>query len=498
MASAAERSAPPHRAASWRAWLGGHLGHLLIGALVVAMRLRFLWTPITSDEGGYLSVARYWSRGATLYREAWVDRPQGLLLLYRALHVVGLGTTVGVRLLAIAAALLGTAACAHIAGTLAGRRAVLPAALLTGVLLSVPQYEGFIANAELLSGAIGATGLAMVLAAVWRAPARRAAWLAGAGAVSGFALLVKQSAFDTVAAAGVVLILQAVTRRPGAVRRLAAYAGGVAVMLGLAALHGALTGWSRWWFAVAGYRLGHRSVLETADWAKFRETFGIVRPIVGPAVVLGIVAAVAARRTLAARGLAVLGAWLAAAVVAFLAGGLFHRHYWVLLMFPLGAALGVAVSALRRPPWAPLAVAGLMVLVPLLETVSAVRLPRDRVGPELSGDGRFAADAAVADWVRQHRTDSSQAVYAMCASAGLYGDIDSNAPYPYLWFLNIQDIPGAIQQLADLLAGPSAPTFVAVYQSPDACDRSGRVGAALAANYHRVDTVLGVAMLRHT
>ena len=134
--------------AVWQRWRW----HLAIAAVVVGMRVRFLWTPITSDEGGYLSVARYWSRGATLYREAWVDRPQGLLVLFRGLNVVGLDSPFGVRLLAIAAGLVGAFSCASIASTLVGRRAYVPAGLITGVLLGVPQYEGFIANADLPSG----------------------------------------------------------------------------------------------------------------------------------------------------------------------------------------------------------------------------------------------------------------------------------------------------------------------------------------------------------
>ncbi len=476
----------------WHRWRW----HLLIVAVVVAMRARFLWTPITSDEGGYLSVARYWSRGATLYREAWVDRPQGLLVLFRGLNALGLDSPFGVRLLAIAAGLLGAFACASVASTLVGRRAYVPAGLITGVLLAVPQYEGFIANAELLSGAIGAAGLAMVLAAVWGGRCGSARTLAAAGAVSGYALLTKQSAFDTVAIAGVVLAVSAVRRTPGAMLRLAAYAGGVAAIVALAAIHGALTGWSRWWFAVAGYRLGHRSVLETADWAKLRETLAIVRPIVGPAVLVGIGLLVAFRRSVSFRAIAVVCGWLAFSVVAFLAGGLFHRHYWVLLMFPLGTLLGSAAALPARREWAALAVAAIVV-VPLGYTVGAVGLPRDRVGRELSGDGRFRADEAIAHWYRDHRIDRSQEIYALCASAGLYGNVDSNAPYPYLWFLNIQDIPGAKQQLTELLGGPRAPTFVALYQAPDACDRSGALGEAVLANYRQVAVIERVPVMQH-
>ena len=47
------------------------------------LHIPFLTTPLSVDEGGYGYVARWWAAGADLYGDVWVDRPQGLLLLYR-------------------------------------------------------------------------------------------------------------------------------------------------------------------------------------------------------------------------------------------------------------------------------------------------------------------------------------------------------------------------------------------------------------------------------
>ena len=47
------------------------------------LHIPFLTTPLSVDEGGYGYVAQWWARGADLYGDVWVDRPQGLLLLYR-------------------------------------------------------------------------------------------------------------------------------------------------------------------------------------------------------------------------------------------------------------------------------------------------------------------------------------------------------------------------------------------------------------------------------
>lgn len=98
------------RAAAGRLRRAGSRGMATLGparrflpaiCVIVAMRVRFIWSPLTSDEGGFLAIARAWDRGASLYDDVWVDRPQGLILLYRVCHAIGLGTPEGVRLLAV-------------------------------------------------------------------------------------------------------------------------------------------------------------------------------------------------------------------------------------------------------------------------------------------------------------------------------------------------------------------------------------------------------------
>src|SRR5207237_8143292 len=67
----------------WRAT--SRLGPLAaLAALAAVVRLPFL-ESIGPDEGGYAYVATQWAGGHQLYRSAWIDRPQGLVLVYRLL-----------------------------------------------------------------------------------------------------------------------------------------------------------------------------------------------------------------------------------------------------------------------------------------------------------------------------------------------------------------------------------------------------------------------------
>lgn len=470
----------------------------VVAPMVVAilMRARFLTAPLTVDEGGYLAVARAWARGQHLYADVWVDRPQGLLVLYRLQHVLGLGTPVGVRLVAVAACIVGTVACGHIAARLAGERARLPAGLFVAVFVSLPQIEGHTANAELLSASLGAVSLALCLEASHRR-VDGTGWMLAAGVAGGAALTVKQSAFDALGAAFVAVALAGVAgaalgRRVRAVGLLAA---GTAIPLGACALHGALTGWDRWWYAVAGYRLTQRSAFVDARF----ERIAVVWDVIGPAcLVLAVVLAVgllagAASSPASRRAVVVLGAWCAFAVLAFALGGQFFRHYWTILAFPAATAAGVVIGAIRTH----LVRAALTVAVlagPAFATLDAMSLPRSEIGPALHDDVRLVRSERVAQWFTDAAAPGDR-LYVMCVSAAVYGNADIDPPYPYLWWDGVRQIPGAADRLADMLAGNGRPRFLATFQAPASCDASGRVDELVRQLYVRRTVVDGVAIL---
>ena len=81
----------------------------------IALRLRFVTTPLSSDEGGYLAVARAWASGKSLYTDAWVDRPQGLLVLFRGWDSLTGGSPEAIRVMAIVFGCIAVLGVAYIA-----------------------------------------------------------------------------------------------------------------------------------------------------------------------------------------------------------------------------------------------------------------------------------------------------------------------------------------------------------------------------------------------
>ena len=390
-------------------------------AVSVMMRLRMLWSPVSVDEGGYLAIARGWAHGQVLYRDVFVDRPQGLLVLFRVWDWASGGSTGSIRVMAMLFGVLLVVSTGIVVRELAGDVAARLAAMICAVVSAAPVLEGYAANTELLSGAMSAAGLAVgVLALSKRRPL---VWFFASGVLAGLALSLKQSGFDGMLALLVWLTLGVMfcaTQRATAMKAVAALLAGLTIVVGALMLHGALTGWSSWWAAVAGYRLKTQSAFAGADWRNLARTAPLAAVVLGTSAFLAVLGIGTVTRGLRRRvtasltpGPLVLLAWFVAATMAFFIGGGFWRHYWLLLAAPLSALAGVGLAQLPRFRYLMLAATVLPCLV-----ISAWVYAGDpaRISFRADGDRRSAIDQLVAKWFDVHR-QPGQNMYVLCASA---------------------------------------------------------------------------------
>ncbi|MCU1393830.1 MAG: hypothetical protein JWM34_2258 [Ilumatobacteraceae bacterium] len=483
------------------------------GAVVsVLVRLRAFWTPVTSDEGGFIAIARAWAHGDVLYRDVWVDRPQGLLAVFRFWDWISGGSTASVRIMAMIFGVIMVVGVGVATAVLVGRAAGGLAAVLVGIASASPAIEGHIANGELLSGALAAAGIAVTCLALQR---RDRAWMLFVGGLlAGGALSIKQSGYEGLLAFGLWIVIAIAARwrspREG-LRALGLVVGGTAAVIAVLALHGALTGYSRWWYAFAGYRLDDRSAVKGADWQRFFMTARIARPTIWPLLALiamGVVILVVTgirrlrqpnrergvRHTLPGTpvgSLCLLFLWPLAATVAFLTGGQFHRHYWVTLCPGLCALAGGLVARRLRASVA--VTVALLALIPTYVNAAKIIDNTNREFViEASGDNRPNTDEHLAAWFREHRQPGDE-MYIMCASASFYADAREDPPFPYLWQDGVLMVPNALEDLRLLLASPTkAPRYMAIYESPSVCDPSGQLATVVTAHYAPFTTVDGV------
>jgi 4-amino-4-deoxy-L-arabinose transferase-like glycosyltransferase len=439
--------------------------------------------PLTADEGGYAEVARLWDRGAVLYREIWVDRPQGLLLVFRALERLGWGSPEALRLAAAVAAALVVISVFGLVRTLARSIEGYAAAFLLAVLGASPFIESFTLAGELLASL--PVVLALLLFAAWlRIPSN--SLLLGIGLLAGVALTLKQSALDGLLAPALWLLL---VERRRAWRPLLVLAAGA--LLPLAACAVWAPHFTDWWHAVVAYRGEADSLLTGSPSHRLRLLVQSLLPAaagIGPLVLL----AVAGWR----RSHLLLRCWVAAAAVGFLGGGNFHPHYYLQLAPPLAAVAGVGLvrlAAARSRMGLALA-AGAAAAALVAGAVVGLRSPAGQARAVWPHDPHLRSDAALARWVDAHTTPG-QRIYALWAAADLYRLADRPPAFRYLWARNVQAVPGALAAARRMLAA-GRPVVVLVVQAPGALDKTGETARILERRYRVVATVRGTRILR--
>ena len=135
------------------------------------------------------------------------------------------------------------------------------------------------------------------------------------------------------------------------------------------------------------------------------------------------------------------------------------------------------------------AVFGVCLVIPVVLGVYGVA---DRA-KETEKDPHQRQNHLVAEWLNANTKPSDQ-VYAQCMSPGLYAQVHSYPPFPYLWTRHVDPIPERRAALARLLEGPDAPEYIAAFQSPSGCDSSGVMKKVINLRYRLVTTVDGVSI----
>jgi 4-amino-4-deoxy-L-arabinose transferase-like glycosyltransferase len=466
---------------------------VVVGSL---LRLRFLFLPLNTDEAGFAEVARLWSRGYPLYgRQAWVDRPQGLLLLYRLVAASEWDPTA--RVLALVAGAVATVAVGAAAWALAGRRAAVIAAVGFAVLSPAPHLEGFTANGELLATAF--TSAAVASAAWWWARGRKDGWLLLlAGVLAGIGPLVKQSAFDALVAIALLVVLDGLrARRSRSIADLGIFLAGAAAPLAVAVVHAATIGFGDWWFAM----IGHRAQTDSLIHGRFADRVSLFRDSLGPfwrdlgvLVALAMVGVVGAHRR---KRLTLPLAWLLAAAAGFAVGGLYHPHYWVQLAAPLVLLAALGLDSVARSSTGLAVGLGAAALVVPLAFASPVYVASTnaRASGLTTRDARVLSARAIGNYIRTiSRPDDEMAV--LWTNAALYWEADRAPAFQYMWWRPLSQIRGAAAAARATITGPHPPAVVVVVTNIAELDRSGAVSRTLDERYQLAQIVDGVPVYR--
>lgn len=447
------------------------------GALAAVLRLAFSGMPLTSDEGGYGVIVRLWRDGAELYDEAWVDRPQGLLLLFRGVLALS-DSAEALRAAAVVVALLVLVASALVARKLIGEKAAILAVFLLATAGASPFIESFTLAGELVASLFAVCSMLAFLRYLER---RELRFAAVAGLLTGCAVLMKQSGFDAGLAALAFLLWKERARR--GVRAASVLVLAALVPVAVAAATAPNLG--NWWYAVVAYRFEGDSIVTESPATRLLMLAVGLRPA-ALALAVPLVLAIGGWRS----SPLLLRLWLVAALVGVAGGGNFWLHYWIQIVPPLAMIAAVRLKAmiesgdLRRPLRAlPLAVA---VAFSLWVTVPLFFADRDeRVRTAMSGDVLRVYDDDIVAYVRSHTAPGERVAIIPTAGGSIQFLAERPPAFRYLWFGPARSVSGAVPELRATLRN-DPPALVVVLADPRFLDPSGQTTEILRTRYRVV------------
>jgi 4-amino-4-deoxy-L-arabinose transferase-like glycosyltransferase len=458
-------------------WLGAPV---LAVAVTALLRWPFLDAPLTADEGGYGEVARLWAHGRSLYGSVWVDRPQGLIVIFRTAIATGLGSPVALRCLAMGVGALVVVGAMSVGSAWGGRGVGLAAGIFVATAGASPFIEGFTLSGELLASALATAAVAAFL---YYERTANVLTLVAAGLAGGSAIMVKQSAFDAVlAVAGYLLI----SRRRRAFGPSAIFATAAALPVAVAVL--LAQSWRDWLEAVVFY--GAHASLSVASLHAHLSALVSSLPAAAKALApVALLACVGWRRSPVLARI-----WLATAAAGVCLGSGLHPHYYIELVVPLALLAAFGVVDVASPARRRAIVVGAAAFVVAWAVPLWSASDKQQAAAIWPHDPHLQTDGAVAAYVRQHSAPS-QRIYVMWAAADIYYLADRAPSYRYLWLRNLMTIKGAVAN-ADRMLARRTPALVVEAQRPAAADPTGRSATILERDYRLVAVIDGVPILR--
>ena len=339
-----------------RARISPVAGVVVVVAAMCAVRVWFLRIALIPDEGGFYLVAKTWStHGKNLYGHYFVDRPPGLIVVYKLAAITN--HVVSVRVLGAAAAVVTVLALARAAHRL-GLPVVAPA-VVAGALLSNPVDESIYGSSGLFAVPWVALAFLCTIEMMRSERTRSYVFATLAGVAATVAVSMKQNFADGFVFAGVVLLVHVLQRR--STLRLALLRGlaltlGAAIVVATMVVQSLFTeaGPKALWLAAVSFRFKASEVLaETAaQGTAYRLTL-----LVLVLVVTGIVPLVLALLLRAARSgfrgspwAWACGVVLVLDVPSMVLGGSYWPHYALQVVPAAGLAVALAwrISVLTR------------------------------------------------------------------------------------------------------------------------------------------------------
>lgn len=487
-----------------------------------------------ADEGGYAWATQGWVEGAgQLYDDLWISRPQGIFLVYAGIFDLFGVNTIAIRFAAWIAAALTIIAIWEFTRLCATAVAANLAALIFAVTSSLPNLEGYTANAEIFMG------LPAAFAALWLLGLRRSGWsrwqLLGVGLLIGIATSLKPSGVVMlpVAIAFILLIGDGSSNRERW-QRIAPVLSGVTIVGIGSLIHGWMLGWDDFFYATVTYRLTAQSAatvglqhnLEAiADLTvralalllavalllivRYRDRLSTLALNIRAAVANGSstpsALAASVLKSPSSRllrnprrprndGKLLLRLWMLGSLFGAAIGGDWWSHYLIQAVAPLsiwmGWTMAIVWPGITKKARGALATA-IVVLLFFPFWVLGYGSPQDMASAMFSHPG-YPAQEAVARYIREN-SEPGTTIFVAFDQASVYYLADRPPAYRHLYDQELRGIPSSYSDIIAIIRSPDRPRFIVSTRQPGPfADDSRAFWQEVGQYYEVVETINGV------
>lgn len=428
----------------------------IAAAAAFVLRLPGLTRPIRADEAGFLMVARAWDPTASsVYGPYFVDRPPLLIATYG--WADDLGGPLFIRVVGAVSCALLVVAAANVARLVATETAARWTAVAVAAITSNIAINAVAVKGELLA-------LPVLMGSLWLAlrAVRDRSWAQalGGGLLAGLALGFKQNLVGGIVFTAVLFVASTLAgrlSRADLLRLAASASAGALLPLAATVLWARASGvdLDALWYAVYGFRFDAAGVLASgsAESETVRAALLVVSALgAGMLLVIGgFVVHIRGEWRDDAPLTAAVAAMLVVDVAGLVLGGSFWRDY----LFPLlpATALCAALLARRRSKRG---VA--MRSVISAAALSTVLLLIGWAGYQALGLQEF--DEVDTGRAMEAAAEPGDTLVVFGGRADLQITSGMPSPYEHLWSLPMRTLDPHLSDLASVLTGPDAPTWV--------------------------------------
>lgn len=488
------------------------LALILILVFSVVIRLPFIHVPMTDDEGAYAYTTYFWLQGDTLYDELWMDRPQGIFLLYALIFKCMGHSTEAIRLFSAvynAGSVLFVYLIVHF---LFSRKTGLLAAFIFAFFSTSVYIEGFTANAELFMTLPSLVSIYFLLLAEGR---RENLFLFLSGLFSGIALLVKPSGGTTLflGLSFITYLHFKTTPKPGGknlLARLLLLGIGFTVAFLPSLIHGMYIGIDKYLEAVLLFRLRKKSLFSVEIWHQLlrftRSLFFFLR---GNSFLLlsALWGLVLLKISGKKREVWFIALWVFCALLGMAMGGKWWYHYYVQVIPPLAILSSYGLSRLlpllmnkRLSSYVTLAV---LCAFLYSDCINSYRFffaytPVEASWRLYHRRGYLVA-VPISSYLRRH-THSGDRIYVAHGEAEFYYLARRRSALKYLFVSELILIPQAYDRLIETLKDPRrAPKYIVYLKKQwPGVQKTGRLSLEeILRTYYYIETfIAGVPLYR--